>query len=416
MKEVVEWSSKDVLAWLTEHGMQEYTDAFQNKLDGQGLLKLSREDFQRPPLSLVASDNGQQLLEKIETLKMEHHIEVHKNGHANGHLNMGALNAESENDIHNKTKRTGLANGYRKEMIQIPMPELEQLPLSLEWWKTFVAFLYALSCFLLTTVMISVVHERVPPKEEQPPLPDKFFDYFNRVEWAFSICEINGMILVGLWLIQWVLMKYKSIVGRRFFFIVGTLYLYRCITMYVTTLPVPGMHFSCSPKLFGDVEAQFRRIMKMIAGGGLSITGAHTMCGDYLYSGHTVMLTLTYLFIKEYSPKQWWWYHWSCWILSIVGVFCILLAHDHYTVDVVVAYYITTRLFWWYHTMANQQVLKEPSKTNFLSQVWWYKFFRFLESNVQGIVPRTYHLPLSWSSVSQFFGRKVKYSRLVTDT
>ncbi|XP_038677209.1 phosphatidylcholine:ceramide cholinephosphotransferase 1 isoform X4 [Scyliorhinus canicula] len=214
--------------------------------------------------------------------------------------------------------------------------------------------------------------------------------------------------------------------------------------------------------LFGDVEAQFRRIMKMIAGGGLSITGAHTMCGDYLYSGHTVMLTLTYLFIKEYSPKQWWWYHWSCWILSIVGVFCILLAHDHYTVDVVVAYYITTRLFWWYHTMANQQtlshaattahtegkweiesqreesmtwrdvnssgesrierhssqeqVLKEPSETNFLSQVWWYKFFRFLESNVQVIVPRTYHLPLSWSSISRFFGRKVQYSRLAMDT
>lgn len=42
-----------------------------------------------------------------------------------------------------------------------------------------------------------------------------------------------------------------------------------------------------------------RRIMKMIAGGGLSITGSHSMCGDYLYSGHTVMLTLTYLFIKE---------------------------------------------------------------------------------------------------------------------
>lgn len=52
-------------------------------------------------------------------------------------------------------------------------------------------------------------------------------------------------------------------------------------------------------QLLGDWEAQMRRIMKMIAGGGLSITGSHTMCGDYLYSGHTVMLTLTYLFIKE---------------------------------------------------------------------------------------------------------------------
>lgn len=56
------------------------------------------------------------------------------------------------------------------------------------------------------------------------------------------------------------------------------------------------------------------------------------------------------------SPRRLWWYHWLCWAFSMVGMFCILLAHDHYTVDVVVAYYITTRLFWWYHTMANQQV------------------------------------------------------------
>lgn len=56
------------------------------------------------------------------------------------------------------------------------------------------------------------------------------------------------------------------------------------------------------------------------------------------------------------SPKRFWWYHWACWLLCAVGIFCILLAHDHYTIDVVVAYFITTRLFWWYHTMANQQV------------------------------------------------------------
>ncbi|KAJ8396036.1 hypothetical protein AAFF_G00025680 [Aldrovandia affinis] len=370
MKNVILWSEEDVSLWLTEEGMQEYLESFRH-VNGQGLLELDEADFRSLPLSLVTSDGGTLLLEKIETLKMEHHIEAHKNGHANGH-------AAAAGD--GKGKR----NGFCKDPVQIPMPELERSPYPVEWGKTAVAFCYAVCCFVFTTVMISVVHERVPSKETDPPLPDKFFDLIDRVEWAFSICEINGMLLVGLWLLQWILLKYRSIVGRRFFFIVGTLYLYRCVTMYITTLPVPGMHFKCAPKLFGDWEAQMRRVLKMIAGGGL---------------GHTVMLTLTYLFIKEYSPKRFWWYHWFCWILSAVGIICILLAHDHYTVDVVVAYYITTRLFWWYHTMANQQVLKETSQSNFFSRVWWYRFFQYLEQNVQGIVPRNYELPFSWRSL-----------------
>lgn len=37
---------------------------------------------------------------------------------------------------------------------------------------------------------------------------------------------------------------------------------------------------------------------------GLSLTGSHLMCGDFLYSGHTVMLTLSYLFIKECEQTQ----------------------------------------------------------------------------------------------------------------
>ncbi|KAM4704139.1 phosphatidylcholine:ceramide cholinephosphotransferase 1 isoform 1-T2 [Rhinophrynus dorsalis] len=414
MKEVVYWSPKEVAIWLMERGLQEYLEPFQS-LNGQGLLRLKEDDFKKPPLSLVSSDNGKHLLEMIETLKIEKHIEKHKNGHANGHLSNHTANPAHEHGFTNKSKKNGTPNGFRKEMIQIPMPEPERSqPFPDEWSKTFLAFLYALCCFIFTTVMISVVHERVPSKTEEAPLPDVFFDHFNRVEWAFSICEINGMILVGVWLIQWIFLKYKSIISRRFFCIVGTLYLYRCITMYVTTLPVPGMHFNCSPKLFGDTEAQLRRVLKMIAGGGLSITGAHTMCGDYLYSGHTVMLTLTYLFIKEYSSRRLWWYHWICWGLSFVGIFCILLAHDHYTVDVVVAYYITTRSFWWYHTMANQKVLKESSPTNLLSHVWWFRPFQYFERNVQGVVPRTYQWPIPWSLLQ--LGRQVKYSRLVNET
>ncbi|KAM9365336.1 phosphatidylcholine:ceramide cholinephosphotransferase 1-like isoform 1-T2 [Pholidichthys leucotaenia] len=406
MNKVASWSEEDVSNWLSKEGMPEYTNV-PNRMDGCALLRLKKEDFQRPPLSLVSPDGGQRLLERRETLQVETHMEAHKNGHANGHIG-GIPNGTT------KPQRNGTLEmkDYERDMIHIPMPTIEttRSHFPAEWSKTGFAFIYAVLCFVTTTVVISVVHERVPPKEQTPPLPDKFFDLFNRVEWAFSICEIIGMLLVILWLIQWVLLKHRSIIGRRFFFIVGTLYLYRCITMYITTLPVPGMHFKCSPKLLGNWEVQTRRIMKMIAGGGLSITGSHTMCGDYLYSGHTVMLTLTYLFIKEYCPKRFWWYHWICWMLSVVGVFCILLAHDHYTVDVVVAYFITTRLFWWYHSMANQQSLKKVSQSNPFSRVWWYRLFQYFEENVNGVVPRNYQLPFSLRA--QLWNHGVKYSRL----
>lgn len=400
MKKVAAWSAQDVSDWLSKKGMPEYIDAL-CQTDGPALLRLTKEDFEKPPLSLVSSDGGQQILEQMKTLQIENHIEAHKNGHANGHIG-GLPNGTNEPQKNGTLGR----KDFGVDMVHIHMPKVEVLPSSFptEWGKTGIAFVYAMVCFVTTTVVISVVHERVPPKEHTPPLPDKFFDLFDRVEWAFSICEINGILLVALWVIQWSLLKHRSIIGRRFFFIVGTLYLYRCITMYITTLPVPGMHFKCSPKLLGDWEAQMRRIMKMIAGGGLSITGSHNMCGDYLYSGHTVVLTLTYLFIKEYSPKRFRWYHWFCWSLSAAGIFCILLAHDHYTVDVVVAYFITTRLFWWYHTMANQQSLK-ISHSNPFSRVWWYRLFRYFEENVSGIVPHNYQLPLQWS-------HGVKYSRL----
>ncbi|XP_026852293.2 phosphatidylcholine:ceramide cholinephosphotransferase 2 [Electrophorus electricus] len=276
--------------------------------------------------------------------------------------------------------------------IRVQESRREHLPA--EWWKTGVAFLWAGLNLFLTTVMITIVNDRVPDKSTNPPLPDKFFDYVARVAWAFSVSEVIGMLLVFAWLTQWLFLKHKSIVGRRFFFLMGTLYLYRIITMYVTTLPVPSMHMECAPKLYNNSVAKLSRVVQLFLGGGLSITGSHIMCGDFLYSGHTVILTLTFLFIREYSPRSLWWYHLVCWLLSVVGVVFILLAHEHYTVDVVVAYFITSRLFCWYHTMANNQSLRD-TPYNYLNRVWWNHAFGFLERNVGGPVPCTFSWPIS---------------------
>uniref|UniRef100_UPI003AAE6F48 phosphatidylcholine:ceramide cholinephosphotransferase 1-like n=1 Tax=Centroberyx gerrardi TaxID=166262 RepID=UPI003AAE6F48 len=327
MTKVSDWSGEDVVRWLGDQGLQEYCDSLKN-LNGRALLSLGQSDFTAPPLCLVTSDGGKQLLERIETLRIEHHIRTHQNGRANGRNapanGLTALAVDGGIDgidgivsgdakHAHSAQRNGIRNGFHRQSgngdpgadsavwIQIPAPGLDAARPAFpeEWAKTGVAFVYGVVCILSTTVMISVVHERVPPMEATPPLPDKFFDWFSRREWAFTICEVIGLLLLTTWLLQCSLLRHRSIVARRFCFLFGTLYLYRCVTMYVTTLPVPGRHFTCAPKVSGDHVLQMRRVMQMIAGGGLTLTGSHHMCGDYLYSGHTVMLTLTQLFITE---------------------------------------------------------------------------------------------------------------------
>lgn len=106
-----------------------------------------------------------------------------------------------------------LSSGLRRhcDYVKISVPEERANRLPKEWWKTGVAFLYALFNLVFTTVIITVVHERVPDKSVSPPLPDKFFDYVDRVPWAFTVTEVNGLILVGLWFIQWLFLKHKYV-------------------------------------------------------------------------------------------------------------------------------------------------------------------------------------------------------------
>lgn len=44
--------------------------------------------------------------------------------------------------------------------------------------------------------------------------------------------------------------------------------------------------------------------------------------------------------------------------MAVIGVLMVLIAHGHYTIDVIIGYLVTTRLFWIYHTLANNVYLK----------------------------------------------------------
>ena len=118
-----------------------------------------------------------------------------------------------------------------------------------------------------------------------------------------------------------------------------------------------------------------RRAVKILSGFGLSMNGQHVFCGDFIFSGHTMIFLLCYLVIIECknslffckifndtcffcekwfheffalfsdTSKKLYILHWLAWINAIIGVTLLLMARGHYSIDVILAYWITTRLW-----------------------------------------------------------------------
>lgn len=84
------------------------------------------------------------------------------------------------------------------------------------------------------------------------------------------------------------------------FLITALLYLMRSVTMYVTVLPMSSTTYVCAAKANHTTPWLLTtRVLQLMSGFGLSINGKQTFCGDFIFSGHTVMLTMCYLIINE---------------------------------------------------------------------------------------------------------------------
>lgn len=342
-------------------------------------LQMTQGDlYQRQPL-LPTPTKGEKWSHGAHTVSKEYFDDEEDEGEDPPH-----------NGIHSTT-----SNGLIK--ISMPPPVREEPKFPKEKWKTFVALFIMIVNFILTTASLAVVHERVPDRNKYDPLPDKFLDTIPAFDWALDVSEYLIMISVNATALVLVFHKHRFIVFRRIFLILSLLYLMRAVTMYITVLPVASKTYYCSPKA-NQTSAYLitTRVLQLISGFGLSINGKHTFCGDYIYSGHTVVLVLSYLLISEYSPKRFFPLHWIFWSTAMVGIIMVLLAHGHYSVDVVIAYYVTTRLFWAYHTLANNTQLKKSGPNNYIGREWWFPIFQYFERNVGGPVPREYNWPLPW--------------------
>ncbi|XP_063220432.1 ceramide phosphoethanolamine synthase-like isoform X2 [Bacillus rossius redtenbacheri] len=263
-----------------------------------------------------------------------------------------------------------------------------------EFCKALISLLYLFVVTWITAFVMVIVHDRVPDMKRYPPLPDIFLDNVPPIPWAFKMCEWTGTVLFIILVAVLLFHKHRFILLRRFFALSGTVFLLRCVTMLITSLSVPGAHLQCAPRRSPEEGAGlYTKILEAYSiwkGAGLSIRGVRT-CGDYMFSGHTVALTMLNFFITEYTPRHLYFLHIFTWLLNMFGIFFILAAHEHYSIDVFIAFYITSRLFLYYHTLARHQVLVREDRIR--TRVW-FPLFSFFESSTAGSVPFEYESPL----------------------
>ncbi|ELU15615.1 hypothetical protein CAPTEDRAFT_148915 [Capitella teleta] len=383
---VPQWSVAEVRIWLGNRGMGQFSETLcvQHKVDGQVLLSLTETDV-REMIGTSCLGDVKRLTLAVKELQLATPTPYDHIRSSNGSSPAKAVYArfDSEGSTLSDDALTHKRISRRLEP---------------EYSKLFLSYCYMFSVFLITAFVMVIVHDRVPDMEKYPPLPDIVLDNLPYIPWAFDACEAAGVVLVLIWTVTMFFHKHRFIVLRRMFSLAGTVFLLRCFTMLITSLSVPGAHLQCSPKNYDSLWSKLQRAIAISKGFGMSLQGVRT-CGDYMFSGHTVVVTLLNFFITEYTPRRMHWLHTLTWVINIFAVFFILAAHEHYSIDVFVAFYITSRLFLYYHSLANNRVLHQGDRRTRI----WFPMFSFFESTIDGIIPNEYEWPLSlpWRSAAK---------------
>lgn len=411
-KEVVNWTCDDVRNYLQQEEMSQSVKDFcsAQEIDGQCLLALVERDFYESPFHKLTFGERKKFYLLVKALQRDSRSWMI----ALGLCGVCSFNATSANIHFAGTNLSHLGyNGSVKSTTadcaeNVNYHESETLSrlgsedgrasrLKPEIWKTFLSLCYVFLVTWVTAVVMVIVHDKVPDMKKYPPLPDLFLDNVPHIPWAFDMCEVTGSILLAIWIVVLLFHKHRFILLRRFFALAGTVFLLRCITMLITSLSVPGSHLKCAPRSYPPAEGyahwgrRLQQAYDIWSGAGMSVRGVRT-CGDYMFSGHTVALTLLNFFITEYTSRSMYLLHIVTWVMNMFGIFFILAAHEHYSIDVFVAFYITSRLFLYYHTLSNNQALMQGDS---MRTRIWFPLLSFFESEVDGIVPNEYEGPLT---------------------
>ncbi|KAG0285244.1 hypothetical protein BGZ96_010459 [Linnemannia gamsii] len=122
----------------------------------------------------------------------------------------------------------------------------------------------------------------------------------------------------------------RAVVLRRCLWVIGSLSVYRALTISVTTLPSPKEE--CRPSLKYGFWDMLVIAIQMIP-------GTVEACTDDIFSGHTVFMVSCAIQWRLYCKNKWITYF--SYLYISIGLYFVVATRLHYTVDVVLAIVLT---------------------------------------------------------------------------
>ncbi|CAD5116828.1 DgyrCDS5674 [Dimorphilus gyrociliatus] len=245
--------------------------------------------------------------------------------------------------------------------------------------------------YYITAIATVIAHSRMPKENKQ--LPDVILDNVNLRSWALDISEGILMLLIVVVILIAVLHKHRCCIIRRILVILSIITLLRCLTMTLTSLPGTRPSYRMCKDKYQKLSDILYRAFIIVERGGMVRNGVYT-CGDYIFSGHTVTLVSLTMLIVDYTPKYCRSMHFILWTSSFIAIILIIVGHEHYTVDVLLAFYITVQAYLHYHHLAdnlNNRNSNLPMQRRILDV--FYPIVKYFEGNVQGCIPNEFELP-----------------------
>ncbi|GMR30630.1 hypothetical protein PMAYCL1PPCAC_33483 [Pristionchus mayeri] len=247
--------------------------------------------------------------------------------------------------------------------------------------KTLAAFFCLMVSAFLNFFLLTIIHDIAPTQ----PLPDLTFKLIPQQRWAWSLGDVLSTVnsIVAFTCIA--MHQHRWVVLRRLFLLGAILYGLRACVMGVTFLPpsFDNRDQICQPQVNRTTMYATEiatRFVTYVVTLGLTSGQDKILCGDLMFSGHTVVLTLMYFVQLQYTPRGLWWLRYLAAPITFCGIAALVVSGGHYTMDVFVAYWLTSHVFWSYHQIFEMRKAERAAAP--LSRLWWFWLCYWFEAEV----------------------------------